>query len=414
LLTALNFINYIDRMVLAAVLTKVKGDLALSNLEAGLGASAFLLGYFVTAPLFGSRADRGARKGMIAAGVIVWSIATVLTGFATSAAMLLAARSLVGVGEAAYATLAPTIIDDLTPPDQKGKALAVFYLAAPLGSAMGYMLGGTIAKHLGWRAAFFVAGGPGIAIALACLLIVEPPRKLAAAKARMIDSVRTLARIPLFRRAVLGYCAYTWAVGAFAYWAPDFLINRFPDHLDSQSANLWFGAVTVVAGAIGTIVGGRWADRSQRGLAVAADEPHDSRANRRALNPLLRICAIGMAIAAPLTAVCFFMPMPIGFFAVAFFVEIGLFLSTSPVAAVGLRAVPLELRGSAMAAMIFSIHLFGDLWSPPALGALQDGMHHLMNRPDTDVLPTTLAMMALAIMFAVSAYWWWPRAREAE
>ncbi len=402
LLTALNFLNYIDRMVLAAVLDSVQKELDLSNTEAGLGASAFLVGYFVTAPFFGARADKGARKGLICAGVLVWSLATVATGLSTNLWTLLAARMLVGVGEASYATLAPTIIDDLTPPDRKNRALAVFYLAIPLGSALGYMIGGTIDKHLGWHAAFFIAGGPGVVIALSCLLIVEPQRKLAAAKARIVESLRTLFAIPLYRRAVIGYCAYTAALGAFSYWAPKFLINRFPEALDKQSANFWFGLITVISGTIGTIVGGRWADRSLRDLPpVAPDAPYDARDNRRAINALLKICAIGMVIATPVAAVCFFMPAPIGFFSLAFACELGLFLSTSPVNAIGLRAVPVELRASAMAAMIFAIHLLGDLWSPPALGFLQDH------------LPVKLAMMALPVTFALSAYWWWPRRREA-
>ncbi|HEY1559071.1 MAG TPA: MFS transporter [Kofleriaceae bacterium] len=403
LLTGLNFLNYIDRTVLAAVLKDMQADVGLSKAQAGLLATAFLIGYFLTAPWFGARADKHARKGLIALGVIIWSLATAATGLANSFVTLLAARAVVGVGEAAYATLAPTIIDDLTPPEHKNRALAIFYLAIPLGSALGYTLGGTMGKHLGWHTAFFLAGGPGIAIALMCLLIEEPKRKLATAKAKISQNLRTLFRIPLYRRAVLGYIAYTWALGAFQIFAPEFLQERFPHDLDEQSAGFWFGTVLVVAGFIGTIVGARWADRSQRALpAVTPDMPHDARANRQGSNALLRVCAIGMIIACPLGAAAFLATTPVMFFTCAFFCAIGLFLSTSPVAAVGLRAVPVELRASAMAAMIFAIHLFGDLWSPPALGYLQD------------LLPTVLAMMALPIVFALSAYWWWPRAREAE
>ena len=402
LLTGLNFLNYIDRMVLSAVLDHVQTELTLTNFEGGLLATAFLLGYFLTAPFFGTRADKGSRKGLIAIGVLVWSIATAATGLAHGLVELIVARVLVGVGEASYATLAPTIIDDLTPPERKNRALAIFYLAIPMGSALGYMLGGTIDKHFGWRTAFFVAGGPGALLALTCLLIREPERKLRAAKAKVSENLRTLAAIPLYRRAVLGYIAYTAALGAFSYWAPKFLIHRYPQ-LDAQSANFWFGLITVFAGIIGTLVGGRWADRSQRGLpSIRPDMPHDARENRLGINALLRVCAIGMVFACPLAIGVFVMPTPVLFFVLAFFCELGLFLSTSPVNAIGLRAVPVELRASAMAAMIFAIHLFGDLWSPPALGALQD------------VLVPTVAMMALPITFALSAYWWWPRAREAQ
>jgi MFS family permease len=380
-----------------------------------------LLGYFLTSPLFGARADKGKRTGLIAFGVIVWSVATVATGFAHSFTTMMIARVVVGVGEASYATLAPTIIDDLTPPDKKSRTLAIFYLAIPVGSALGYVLGGFIEARWGWRMAFFVAGGPGIALALLCLLIAEPSRKLREATAKLSESLRTLARIPLFRRAVLGYCAYTGAISAFAYWAPKYLAERYAPighfemasgvlrvvvdnagSLTNETANRYFGIVTVLAGAIGTIVGGRWADRAaRRGPPVTADTPWNAHANKAGINQLLRVCALGMVIAAPLTFAAFAMPTPLLFFTCAFCAEVGLFLSTSPVNAIGLRAVPPELRASAMAGMIFAIHLFGDLWSPSVLGLLND------------LLISSVAMMAVPLVFAWSAYLWWPRATEA-
>jgi MFS family permease len=407
LLTGLNLLNYIDRFIIAAVLVKIKGPVAeggldLSNGQAGLLATAFLLGYFVTSPLFGARADKGARKGLIALGVGVWSLATLATGFVDSFALLLGARIVVGVGEASYATLAPTIIDDLTPPHQKGRALAIFYLAIPVGAALGYVLGGFIEARWGWRAAFYVCGGPGVVLALTCLLIAEPKRKLREAHGKVLDGLRTLAKLPLFRRAVLGYCAYTAALGAFSYWAPTFLAERFPAQLSVEKANYYLGLVTIIAGIVGTVIGGRWADATQRHAPVSVDTPFDAPENKRGTNALLRICAIGMVIATPLTAAAFLMPVPVGFYAAALVAEIGLFLSTSPVNAIGLRAVPPELRASAMAAMIFAIHLFGDLWSPYVLGVLQD---HVV---------ATAAMMVLPLTFALSAYVWWPRRREAE
>ncbi len=405
LLTGLNLLNYIDRYIVSAVLRRIQapeaeGGLALSNFQGGLLATAFLLGYFVTSPFFGARADKGARKGLIALGVGIWSVATAASGFAQNFAMLIAARAVVGVGEASYATLAPTIIDDLTPPDQKGRALSIFYLAMPIGSALGYLTGGFIEPRWGWRGAFFIAGGPGLLLALTCLLIDEPARKLREAKGSVMDGLRTLSRLPLFRRAVIGYCAYTAAIGAFAYWAPKFLAEQFST-LTDETANYYFGLVTVVAGAIGTVIGGQWADRSQRTGAVTSETPYDAPENRANINVLLRICAIGVAVAVPLVAAGFLVPSAGAFFALALPAEVGLFLSTAPVNAIGLRAVPPELRASAMAAMIFAIHLFGDLWSPPVLGLLNDH------------LPARVAMMALPVTFAVAAIVWWPRKKEA-
>lgn len=418
MLTALNFLNYIDRAVIAAVVEPMSKDLQLSHLEAGLLNSAFLIGYFTTSPWFGARADRGSRKGLITLGVVIWSIATVASGLASEFWSLLAARIVVGVGESSFAVLAPTIIDDSTPSDRKAKALAMFFLAIPLGYAMGYILGGAVAHNWGWRAAFFVSGGPGIVLAMSCLLIIEPSRKLADAKAKLIDGLREIVKLPLFRRAVLGYAVYTAGVGAFSYWAPNFLVERFPrgyvrwfgvvlferfpNGLTLETANRWFGIVLIIAGAVGTIIGGRWADGTIARLPQpAAGAPYDAPEHKAAVQVMLRISALGMIVAAPLAALCFFMPSSFAFFAIAFVVEVGLFVSTSPVNAALFRAVPPERRASSMAANIFVIHLFGDLWSAAALGLLQD------------LLPLRIAMMALPLSFAWSAYVWWPRLREA-
>jgi hypothetical protein len=263
-----------------------------------------------------------------------------------------------------------------------------------------------------WRGAFFVGGGPGIALAAVCLLIAEPPRQLSKAKLAAGAVVTKLARLPLYRRAVLGYCAHTAAIGAFSYWAPTFLVRRFgnllaadPSTLEGKaalaSANFWFGTVTVVAGAIGTITGGRLADRVLRGLPpVPADASHLHIANQLAANAQLRVCAIGVAIAFPFAAAAFFAPSRATFFTLAGCAEIGLFLSAAPINAIMLRTAPAYLRASAMAVGIFSIHLFGDLWSPSLLGLLLDHVE------------LVAAMLALPACFAVAAVVWWPRRRE--
>jgi len=408
LLTGLNLLNYLDRYIVAAVLPKImepvaKGGLGLSGLEAGLLGTAFLLGYFITSPLFGARADKGKRTGLIALGVAVWSIATFATGMAHTFAGMFAARITVGVGEASYATLAPTIIDDFTPPGSKGRALAIFYLAIPVGSALGFLAGGAIESTWGWRYAFFLTGGPGLVLALTCLLIAEPERKLREAKGKLLDGLRTLGKLPQFRRGVLGYCAYTGAISAFAFWAPKYLAERYAGSLTSAKADFYFGTVTVIAGAIGTVIGGRWSDRAVRRVPNANDDalPWDAVPKKQGTNAILRVCAISMMIAAPATALCIVMPSPQMFFAFAFVSEMFLFLSTSPINAIALRAVPPELRASAMAGQIFAIHLFGDLWSTAVLGLLND------------LLIPMVAMMSVPLVFAWSAYLWWPRAREA-
>jgi MFS family permease len=430
LLTGLNLLNYLDRMVVSAVLPKVQEELHLSNFQGGLLATIFLVGYFVTSPLFGALGDRLPRKGLIAAGVVVWSLATIASGMAVGVLSLLLARALVGIGEASYATLAPTIIDDVTPANRKGRALAIFYMATPIGAALGYLVGGFVESHWGWRSAFFVAGVPGVLLALVCLLIEEPKRKLATEsdgfgtdEARVVAlkgiarNVGKLAKVPAYRKAVLGYCAYTAAIGAFSYWAPKFLYVRYG--LPLAAANFKFGIITVVAGALGTVLGGRWADRvanaggppkpgpegyREQGYRDETPEAMAERERAEAhvrVGRLIKICATGSAVGAPIAAACFLSPTANVFFALVFLAIFFLFLNTSPINAVILQAVPNELRASAMALSIFSIHVFGDLWSPPLVGLLADN------------LPIQLAMMTLPVAIALSAVVWWPRGGTA-
>jgi len=387
-LTALNLLNYLDRLVLSSVLPRIEDELGLSNAVAGLLGTIFLVGYFLTSPIFGTLGDRGKRKGLLAIGIAIWSLATLASGFAHSFGQLAAARAIVGVGEASYATIAPTLIDDLAPPEKKGRWLAVFYSAMPVGGALGYVTGGMVEKAYGWRAAFFVAGGPGILLALVCLLIVEPARAVTEHKARLVDAWRPLVASPLYVRGVLGYAASTFAVGGFAYWAPAFLFRRYA--LELALANKGMGAVTVLAGAVGTAIGGFWSDRATRGIPR---EDHGARSRA-----FLRICALSSAVAAPLAAAAILAPSAGWFFPLFFLGETAIFVSTSPVNAVVLESVPVALRATAMAMSIFAIHVLGDLWSPPGVGLLADHVS----------MP--LAMLALPLAVALSAVGWWTRA----
>lgn len=394
-LTGLNLLNYLDRLVVSAVLPRIQGELGLSNFAGGLLATLFLVGYMATAPIFGALGDRRPRRVLLAVGVALWSAATVASGLARTLGELLLARAAVGVGEASYATLAPTLLDDVAPPDKRARYLAVFYVASPVGSALGYLVGGALEKSYGWRAAFLAVGGPGVLLALACLALVEPPRHVQAHAPRWVESLRALWGLVRYRAAVIGYCAYTAAVGAFAYWAPKFLFARYA--LPLARANFTFGLVTVVAGAAGTLIGGRLADRARERLVAVHG---DAGADGPWLGALLRICALGSLVAAPLAAAAFLAPSAGAFFAFAAPCEVALFVGTSPLNAVLLRSVPVALRASAMALAIAAIHVFGDLWSPPLVGLLADH------------LSMAAAMMLLPLLIAASGWAWWPRAER--
>jgi MFS family permease len=362
ILTGLNLFNYLDRYVLSAVLPSLQSDLHINDGNAGRIVTAFMIGYFVTSPFFGYLGDRTARKWLIAAGIFVWSLGTVLTGFAAGLGVLLAYRVLVGVGEASYATISPSYISDTFGPARRNNALTIFYVAIPVGAALGNIVGGLISANYGWRHAFIWAGAPGLILALSLLPFQEPRRGEAEGKADSIEftnkptakDMLKLFRIPEYLLVVAGYTAYTFALGAFALWGPTFLhrIHR----IEEKSAATFFGAVLVVAGLLGTMIGGfaatAWQKRNSAGYAWTLG--------------LSVLASVPVSVAAfvtndsTLSMVCL---------ASAMFL---LFLSTGPVNTLIIEAVPVNLRVSAMSVSIFMIHLFGDMWSPEIVGRLSD------------------------------------------
>lgn len=357
ILTALNLVNYLDRFLVMAVSPRIQESLGLDDAQTGWVATAFMLGYFVTSPIFGYLGDRYPRKGLIAAGVLVWSVATVLSGLAPTYGTMIAARVAVGVGEASYATLGPTIIDDLAEPAAKNRMLSIFYVAIPVGSALGFIVGGLLEHSFGWRSAFFIAGGPGIALAVLALFLREP------ARAHAIDEVQEkgrgayaeLGRAPQYVYTVLGYVAQTFALGGFTAWAAPFLYRKLC--LPLHEADSYFGTITVITGLLGTAIGGVLADRW----------PGEDRAQA-----YLRVCAWTSVLAAPLALIALVMPSARMFLIALAACELAVFTSVSPVNAAVLHTVRPELRATAMAASIFMIHLLGDLVSPPLIGGVSD------------------------------------------
>src|SRR2546423_11869105 len=229
-LTLINLFNYLDRWVVAALAESMKhSELRLSDAQLGSLMTGFLVVYMATAPLFGSLGDTRSRPRLLGWGVAIWSVATALAGLARSFAALFVARAAVGIGEAAYGTISPALLADYFPRERRGRVLAVFFAAIPVGSALGYIVGGLADRYLGWRAAFFVAGIPGLVLAALVLRLYDPPRgaqdldaPVRAAPAAAAAFAALLRNRP-YVLTVLGYAAYTFAIGALAFWTPSFL-----------------------------------------------------------------------------------------------------------------------------------------------------------------------------------------------
>ena len=357
--TLLNFLNYIDRYILAAVLPRVQSELGLTSAQAGLLAPAFLVAYFITSPIFGVLGDRFSRTRLMALGVAAWSLATAATGMMRSFGQMITARSFVGIGEAAYGTISPALLADYFPEAKRGRTFAVFYVAIPVGAAVGYLLGGLIEPALGWRAAFYVVGLPGVLLALLALTVADPPRgamekSVSAVSEPLAATLRGFVRNRAYTGTVLGYTAYTFGLGGLAFWMPSYLERA--RGVDLTRANLLVAAVTVVAGLGGTFIGGYLGD------FLSARMKHGQ----------LWLCGLSSLAAIIPTWLALTVSSSPAYVIALFVAEFLLFLSTGPVNVVIVSVVAVGARAMAMAVSIFMIHVLGDAISPPIIGALAD------------------------------------------
>ncbi|HSE51960.1 MAG TPA: MFS transporter [Gemmatimonadales bacterium] len=365
-LTAMNLLNYIDRYVPSAVKPLFQRELGFTDAQTAYPLTAFVLVYMLTSPIFGSLADRMSRKLLIALGVALWSLATAGGALATGLTTFILARALVGVGEAAYATIAPSLISDYFPPGRRNRMLTIFYVAIPVGAALGFTLGGLIGNAYGWRTALLIVGLPGLIAAGMALLIKEPVRGAfdpvpAPAVPSWPDALRVLRRTAPYLFAVAGYIAVTWAGGGMADWFATYLVRVRGMEL-SSAAGLT-GAATVVGGLAGTLTGGLMADR----LKGKTRSPYF------ALSCLTMIPAAGFALLA-LTA-----GSRIVITGAIVLAQFFMWCYNGPINAIIVNAVPAGMRARAVSMSILSIHLFGDAISPTIIGVISDRTGNLFN-----------------------------------
>lgn len=385
LLTGLNLLDYIDRTLLMSVLPLLQPELKLSDTQAGALGTAFMFGYFLTSPLFGYLGDRMPRRFLIAAGVFVWSLGTLLSGHANGYVSLLLFRVLVGFGEASFGTISPGWIADLFSPSKRNNAISVFYLALPVGSALGFILGGYIGANYGWRQAFLVAGYPGLALAFLLFLLREPPRgasdpeqNRAAVAPAGWRSFLALLKLRPYVLVITGYIAQAFAMGGFQFWAATFLYRIHG--MELEAANRYFGLSLVAMGLIATLAGGYaatlWQRRTGTGYAW--------------------VLAGSAVLAVPVSFAAFLLPNLLHAKIALTGAMFLLFLCTGPLNTLILETVPVTMRATAVAMSIFSIHAFGDVWSPQIVGYFSDRWGNLQQAV-LWVLPGALV---------VSAFFW--------
>lgn len=418
LLLLINLFNYIDRQVLAAVVDDIEKaffpkdnaqaiapallqfqDWAQANLGfkpelalIGVLGMAFMAVYMIGAPIFGRLADRYSRWTLVGIGVILWSLATGASGLAGGFIAMLLTRCFVGVGEAAYGPVAPTLISDYYPVKVRGQKLAWFYMAIPVGSALGYVLGGLIARSgigqwgeqtLGihaasWRWAFYVVVIPGMLLGVWSFFMKEPPRGQtdvghSIGKAKWKD-YKVLLRTKSYVFCTLGMIAMTFAIGGIAFWMAYYLKQK-PDA--PKGVTETFGAVTVVAGFVATLLGG-WAGDKLR---------------PRFGGSYFLVSGIAMIVGFPFMLLTLHSPFPTIWIWLSL-TCFCLFFNTGPTNTILANVTHPSVRAAGFAFNIFMIHAFGDVISPVIIGILSD--RYSMNT----------AFSVVGGMFVVAGIFW--------
>jgi MFS family permease len=358
LLLTINLFCYLDRYILAAIIPSIKAEFlagdADANGKAGLLTTAFLVSYMVTAPIFGWLADRFPRWIIIGCSVAVWSLACGASGLAGSFLALLLTRAFLGIGEAGYGPAAPTIISDLYPVQRRGAVLAWFYMAIPVGSALGYAVGGQVSHHFGWRSAFFAVTPPGLLLAALCWFMTEPKRagSPTEAKPRLAD-YRKLLRIPSLITNILAQTALTFAIGGLSVWAPTYIHES--RGLPLEQVDLIFGAILVVTGLSATLLGGWLGDKLRPRFSGA----------------YFLVSGAGMLLGFPCTIAMLYLPFPLAWVAIGLAMFF-LFLNTGPSNTAIANVTPRAMRATAFALNILIIHALGDALSPWLIGFIKD------------------------------------------
>lgn len=384
LLTALNFVNYIDRYILPGVQEQIKHEFLLSDEQIGSLTLWFMLAYMLTSPITGWLGDRFPRKPMIVVAALFWSAINFFTASVNSYDSLNLRHAALGIGEASFGIFAPALLADFYPPEQRNRVMTIFNIAIPVGAALGYLVGGVVGEHHGWRMSFIVSAVPGAILAFLILFLMKEPERGASQheKAKFEKgTILTLVKNKAYLASILGYAAVTFSLGGISWWMPSFL-ERVGGRSQSSAAFL-MGAITVVTGLLGTITGGviaqRWSKKTPKALYL--------------------VPAISAALAVPPALVCFFGPKNLTIPALALAIFL-IFLGTGPVNAATVNAVRPEIRATAMAGQLFIIHALGDAISPRVIGVVSDRSNLSLGLGSTLI---TLVLAAI-IFFVGSRY----------
>ena len=383
LLLALNLLNYVDRYILPGAQPLVQKEFHATDQRMGALTTALFFFYMFAAPASGWLGDKFKRKPLIITGAVLWSLATLGTAFVHTYWSLYVRRALVGVGEATFGIYAPAVLSDFYRERDRNRILSIFYLAIPVGAALGYLAGGELGSLWGWRRPFLICAIPGLIVAGLYGVLGREPERGAKDQFRPThkrSTFRGILKNPAFLTATFGMAEVTFALGGISAWVPTFLHRA--NGLTVANASLVVSTITVIDGIGGTIVGGWIAQRWQR-------------TDHRALY-LLSFWSVVLTL--PFGILVFFGPhattIP-ALFAAEFFI----FLNTGPLNAAIVNSVGAKVRATAISINLFCIHAFGDTFSPQIIGAISDHSN----------LSIGLGVTLVSLVFASVILWYGAR-----
>lgn len=409
LLFVINMLNYVDRYTLAAVGPVARDELLANEpnpmTKLGFLFGSFMVAYMLFAPLFGWLSDRYSRWKIVTLGIVLWSVATWASGYATGFWSMLFFRCLVGVGEAAYGPAAPAILADLFPIRMRGKVIAIFYIAIPVGSALSFLVAGYILQHFGWRDAFHFMLWPGLVLAGLCFFMREPRR--GEAEGGMVEKRRPpswadykiILQTRSFVYCVLGMTAMTFVMGGIINWIPEYMLVRQVEdgmidaavlkdlrqkELALEPINKNMGIAIILSGLISTVLGALLADRLQKRFSGA----------------YFLVSAVGMFLGFGCFLAVLFLPLQYVWYA-TFLSVCCLFLNTGPTNTILANVVHPAMRQMAVAICILVIHTFGDVISPSIIGWLAESFGGLRQ-----------SFLIISGLILVSGILWWLGARH--
>lgn len=361
ILFAINLLNFFDRNIIGAVVEPLRKDWVLSDSQIGWLSTAFTLLYAVVGVPFGRLSDRFQRSKLLGIGVAAWSLLTAASGLAWNYGALFATRLGVGIGEATCAPASSSLIGDLYPAKQRARALSLFMLGLPLGGFLGLFLSGSIAAAHGWRAPFYVAGIPGLVLALLALIISEPARGAAEASptaGRPHDGSPywRVLRVPTMRWIILSGALFNFNMYAIPTFLPAFL-SRYHT-LSLKEANLVAAVAFSLVGVPALLLGGPIADR------LGHARPN-GRLLVSAFSVFLQAPLIYFALKRPAGDVAGFLSLMGAGCMLGYFYYSGVYATIQDV-------IPPSLRGTGMAIYFLVMYLLGGSFGPVITGKLSD------------------------------------------